>query len=297
MIDIIKERLSSYAAANPLELENALKEIVQEIALYGLWRAGFFRMALFQGGTSLRILHSLPRFSEDLDFILRTPDSAFAWPTYLETLVAIFKEFGIDLSALPKEKMDGPIRQAVLKDTSLANQLDLSFASTGTHKTIKIKLEIDTNPPAHSGETTTFLDFPLDYEVRHQDLPSNFSLKIHALLCRGFLKGRDWYDFFWYVAKGVVPNLAHLRAALVQAGPWAAQDNLSVDLPWLENSLGTTIKSVDWREAASDVRRFVKPAEFGSLDLWSEDFFLAKLQKLTTAMAGSPLNGQAKSSS
>jgi len=295
MIDIIKERLSSYAAANPLELENALKEIVQEIALYGLWRAGFFKIALFQGGTSLRILHSLPRFSEDLDFILRAPDNTFGWSAYLETLVQIFKEFGIDLSALPREKMDGPIRQAVLKDTSLANQLDLSFTSTGTNKTIKIKLEIDTNPPAHSGETTTFLDFPLDHEVRHQDLPSNFSLKIHALLCRGFLKGRDWYDFSWYVAKGVVPNLAHLKAALVQAGPWAAQDNLSVNLPWLEQTIGATIRSVNWHEAANDVRRFVKPAEFDSLDLWSENFFLAKLQKLTMAMAGSALSGQAKS--
>jgi len=74
MIDIIKEKLGRYGATNALEEENALKEILQEIALYALWRADFFDCALFQGGTSLRILHGLPRFSEDLDFLLRVPN-------------------------------------------------------------------------------------------------------------------------------------------------------------------------------------------------------------------------------
>src|SRR3546814_13455615 len=104
--------------------------------------------------------------------------------------------------------------------------------------TIRIKLEIDVNPPAGSGEDATYLDFPADYEVRHQDLPSNFALKIHALLCRGFLKGRDWYDFSWYVAKGTAPNLPLLRAALIQAGPWAGDESIAVNMPWLKDENG-----------------------------------------------------------
>jgi hypothetical protein len=171
MIDMIKQKLQVYGATNAVEAENALKEILQEIALYALWRADFFDIALFQGGTSLRILHGLPRFSEDLDFMLRSPDPAFDWADHLKILRQIFAAFGLKLDAKPKDKMDSRIRQAVLKNNAIANQLDLTFADTGQRKVIKIKLEIDTNPPKYSGEAQSFLDFPADYVVRHQDLP------------------------------------------------------------------------------------------------------------------------------
>lgn len=280
MIDLIQEKLKSYAPTNAVEEENSTKEILQEIALYSLWRAKFFDVALFQGGTSLRILHGLRRFSEDLDFMLVEPDPAFDWTPYLASLTESFKEFGIASEAHSKEEMDKRIRQALIKDNSVANQLDLSFADHHPDKKIKIKLEIDVEPPPHSGETYTFLDFPLDYEVRHQDLASNFALKIHALLCRGFLKGRDWYDFSWYVAQGVFPNLKHLEAALKQFGPWSNKQNLNVDRSWLNEALTNKIASVDWKKAAIDVERFLRTQEAASLALWSERFFQAKLQKL-----------------
>jgi hypothetical protein len=283
MIDMIQEKLRRYEAATALEEENAVKEILQEIALYALWRGDFFDIALFQGGTSLRILHGLPRFSEDLDFLLRTPDSAFDWSPYLKVMVEVFEQFGLKLEALPKAKMDTAVRQALLKNDSIASQLDLSFAGTGTPRTIRIKLEIDVNPPADSGEDTTYLDFPADHEVRHQDLSSNFALKIHALLCRGFLKGRDWYDFSWYVAKGVSPNLTLLRNALIQAGPWAGDESIAVDMPWLKDALATAIAKIDWKAAAEDVRRFLRSTEAKSLELWRERFFMAKLDKLSIA--------------
>jgi hypothetical protein len=280
MIEIIQEKFRRYGATNAVEEENATKEIIQEIALYALWRGEFFDVALFQGGTSLRILHHLPRFSEDLDFMLRSPNSKFDWAPYLKILVEVFAQFGLKLDAQPKERMDRAVREAVLKDDSIASQLDLTFAGTGRRRTIKIKLEIDTNPPPRSGEASTFLDFPADYEVRHQDLPSNFALKIHALLCRGYLKGRDWYDYSWYVSNGVSPNLMHLEAALIQAGPWVGQEELKIDMPWLEDTLGSSIAAVDWNAAADDVRRFLRPAESKSLELWSDRFFLAKLAKM-----------------
>lgn len=286
MIELIKERLRRYAAANPLEEENAVKEILQEIALYALWRSDFFDVALFQGGTSLRILHGLPRFSEDLDFLLRAPDPQFDWSPYLRTLTEVAAEFGVKLEAQPPARMDKAIHAALLKNDSIANQLDLSFAGQDRRKTIRIKLEIDVNPPLGSGEATSFLDFPLDYEVRHQDLPSNFALKIHALLCRGFLKGRDWFDFSWYVSRDIAPNLALLRNALIQAGPWAGDHTIAVDIAWLEAALSSAIAKIDWIEAGEDVARFLRPAELRSVDLWSERFFLAKVEKLTSSASG-----------
>jgi hypothetical protein len=282
MIDLIKERLRRYAAVNPLEEENAVKEILQEIALYALWRGDFFDVALFQGGTSLRILHGLPRFSEDLDFLLRAPDPKFDWLPYLGRLTQVAAEFGVKLEAQPPARMDKAIHAALLKNDSIANQLDLSFAGQGPRKAIKIKLEIDVNPPLGSGEATSFLDFPLDYEVRHQDLPSNFALKIHALLCRGYLKGRDWFDFSWYVSRDIAPNLALLRNALIQKGPWEGDTTISVDIGWLKTALSSTIANIDWQEAGDDVARFLRPAELRSVELWSERFFMTKLEKLVS---------------
>lgn len=285
MIDVIQQRLDRVEADGTQSLsliqrENAIKEILQEIALYALWRADFFDVALFQGGTSLRILHGLPRYSEDLDFILRSPDDGFDWARYLGALQETFGQYGLAFDAVPKGKMDKNIRTALLSDRSIANQLNLAFSDQGRAKTIKIKLEIDINPPRFSKEALTFLDFPLDHEVRHQDLSSNFALKIHALLCRGFLKGRDWYDFAWYVARGVWPNLPHLTAALQQTGPWSAQNHLNVDADFLKESLGSAITAIDWRAAADDVRRFLRIDETRSLELWSQRFFIAKLDKL-----------------
>ncbi|MEX0583862.1 MAG: nucleotidyl transferase AbiEii/AbiGii toxin family protein, partial [Sneathiella sp.] len=230
MIELIQERLESYDAKNSLEEEQALKEIMQEIALYALWRADFFDLGVFQGGTSLRILHGLPRFSEDLDFMLKASDPCFEWAKYLQPLLLCFEEFGLRSEALPKGRMDSRVRKAIIKDNAITNQLNLTFDRGNRFQKLKIKLEIDVQPPAESGYDYTFLDFPLDFEVCHQDLASNFALKLHALLCRGFVKGRDWFDFGWYIKQGVSPNLTHLGHALRQFGPWAGQTDLDVDM-------------------------------------------------------------------
>lgn len=279
MIDLIQKRLTEYNAATPIEEENALKEIVQEILLFALWRADFFEAAAFQGGTSLRVLHGLSRFSEDIDFILREPNPGFTWQPYLENIKETCKEFGIEPEALGKNHMDKKIKKALIKDNSIANQLNLSFMNNQRGRKLTIKLEIDCNPPAGSGFEYTYLDFPVDFEVCHQDLSSNFALKTHALLCRSYLKGRDWYDFNWYVAQDVTPNLNLLKNALFQYGPWRDQD-LTVDHEWLIKVLGDKIASINWLAAAADVERFLKPIEQKSLKLWNERFYLSKLDKL-----------------
>lgn len=280
MIEIIQQKLDSYQASTPVEEEQATREIMQEIALYGLWRAGFFEVAAFQGGTSLRILHGLQRFSEDLDFILQAPDPEFDWSAYLTKLLECFEEYGLQSEALPKGSMDRAVRTAVLKNNSFVNQLNLQFYKGHANRKITIKLEVDANPPAGSGFAHKYLDFPTDFEVCHQDLPSNFALKIHALLSRPYLKGRDWYDFSWYIRQNVSPNLPHLQNALIQYGPWKGQEDLVVDKSWVREELQLKIDSIEWKEAAVDVAPFLKIAEQESLKLWNARFFSAKLKKL-----------------
>jgi predicted nucleotidyltransferase component of viral defense system len=279
MIELIQRQLDSYTAANPIEEEQATREIFQEVALYALWRADFFEVAAFQGETSLRILHGLPRFSEDLDFILKAPDPGFQWNNYLEKLLTGLLEFGLHSEAIDKSRMDQHVKKALLKDNSVSNLLDLSFDRDHSSRKLRIKLEIDVNPPDGSGFDYAYLDFPLDFEVCHQDLASNFSLKIHALLCRPYVKGRDWYDFNWYVKKGIHPNLPHLQAALYQHGPWQGQ-SMTIDQSWVKRALVEKVTAIDWREAAADVTRFLSSAEQQSLKLWSERFFLNKVEKI-----------------
>ena len=279
MIELLQQQLDNYKARGPVEEGQALREILQEVALYALWRAGFFEVAAFQGGTSLRILHGLPRFSEDLDFILKVPDPDFGWKTFLEKLLLGLQQFGLHSEAVDKSRMDQTVKRAFLKDNSVSNQLDLTFDRDHRKRKLRIKLEIDVNPPKGSDFDYSYLDFPLDFEICHQNLSSNFALKIHALLCRPYLKGRDWYDFNWYVKQHIHPNYAHLQAALDQHGPWAGQ-SLTVDQHWLINELLNKVTTIDWKEATEDVTRFLNSAEQRSLTLWSDKFFKNKVEKI-----------------
>lgn len=168
MIDLLRKRLQRHSAANAVQEEQALKEMLQEIALYALWRGGFFEVAAFQGGTSLRILHGLPRFSEDLDFILLKPDPVFQWSHYFDTLTEVLAQFGVRCDLSDRSRMDNAVRQALLKDNSIGRQLDLSFFDADTPRKLKVKLEIDTRPPAGTGTRWHYLDFPVDFDVSGQ---------------------------------------------------------------------------------------------------------------------------------
>ena len=169
---------------------------------------------------------------------------------------------------------------AFLKDDSLGNLLQLNYKSaTGPLRKLRIKLEVDTNPPAEAEFETKYLDFPFPSAVCVFDLPSLFAGKLHALLCREYLKGRDWYDFIWYTAHKTPINYALLSSALDQMGPWKNQA-VQANNTWCLEQLQTKIEATDWRHAREDVRRFVKPNELPSLDIWSREFFLAQTNKL-----------------
>ncbi len=273
----IKERIKQYDPKTIEDEENVLKEILQEIALYALATTDFFSKALFQGGTALRILYQLPRFSEDLDFILKTPNPAFRWQPYLDNMLKIFEVFGITPEVTDRNKLGAAVQTMFLKDNSIGKLLTLQFKHMGNKK-LKIKLEIDTNPPLGSHEENKFLDFPMDYRISVQDLSSNFAGKCHALLCRPYVKGRDWFDLTWYLARKVPVNLTFLQNALQQSGPWAGQF-LSVDLPWLFEAVTNKIHEVDWNAAKSDAIRFVNRPYQDSVNLWGVEFFSEKIKQ------------------
>lgn len=280
-ITIVQQRLESYKCQTPLEEENAIKEITQEIALLGLSRAGFFKDVEFHGGTALRILYGLQRFSEDLDFATLKPDNKFELNKYLKPVADEFNNYGYDVEIQDRSKADRVVQKAFLKDDSIGRVLLLQYPQPiRSSKKIQIKFEVDTNPPLGAETEIKYLDFPFPFTVQTKNLPSSFSGKIHALLCRPYLKGRDWYDFIWYIAQNIGLNYQLLTNAINQIGPWQKQ-NILINKDWVLTQLDQKIQSIDWQKAAEDVRRFLRPNEQEALGLWSEDFFLSRLEKLS----------------
>lgn len=278
-VELIQQRLREYDCKTILDQDNALKEIAQEIALMALSRAEFFRVAAFQGGTCLRILHGLERFSEDLDFVLDNPDENFNWDAYVKYMHDEFSAYGFFLDVINRKKLNKAVRTVFLKADSMGGILSIKDSRSNRPK-LQIKLEIDSNPPEGSKYELKYLDFPLAYSVKSQDLPSLFASKSHALLCREYTKGRDWYDFSWYVARRVTINFSLLNMAIEQAGPWKGQ-HISVTPAWFLQKLKTKINNMDWDAAKKDVERFLRPRELPALDVWSKEFFLSRADKLT----------------
>jgi predicted nucleotidyltransferase component of viral defense system len=279
-VKLMQERLDSYNCQSNLEEEHALREITQDVILAALGRTDFFKEALFQGGTCLRIFYGMNRFSEDMDFLLKEPNRDYALQAHLHAVSDELRAYGYDLEIVDRSKADVAVRKAFLKDDSLVKVLQLRYAAlAGPLRRIRIKLEVDTNPPAGSGMEIKYVDFPFLSSVTVQDRPSLFAGKLHAILCRQYVKGRDWYDFLWYTSQGFGINYVFLSSALRQQGPWRNTD-IQVDGKWCLTHLENRINSVDWTMAREDVRRFVKAAEQPSLRLWSRELFLAQLRKI-----------------
>ncbi|MDD4974099.1 MAG: nucleotidyl transferase AbiEii/AbiGii toxin family protein [Bacteriovorax sp.] len=277
MKDIIQKRLEKYNPRSPDEELNALKEITQEVALYSLYKAGFFQNACFLGGTSLRILHGLDRFSEDLDFSLWKEDQAFSLDDYLDKAMVYMNAYGYDLSFDKKDLSDKAVQSRFLKDDSIKNVLTFQHIKD-TRSKIKIKIEIDTNPPVGADRSVEYVNFPLDFPVSAYDLKSCMSGKIHALLCRPYVKGRDWYDLLWYLSQDVTPNLAFLKNALFQTGPWQNKE-IEWNDKFIKDELRKKIASIDWKKTREDVRKFLKSEKAETLELWGSEFFEKKILK------------------
>lgn len=279
MQQILKQMLSKYSIKNLDDKKNAIKEIVQEIVLCGLSRAGFFNKAAFYGGTALRIFHGLDRFSEDLDFSLISQNPDFDLSVFFNYIENETKSLGLNFSVISKEKsIDSEIKSAFLKGNTREHILTF-YESTADadliskNDVIKIKFEIDTTPPEGATFETKFGLLPSPYQVRLYDISSLFAGKIHACLCRNWktrVKGRDFYDYVFFLSLGAEVNIAHLKARLVQSQFIDDDFNLTIDN--LKELLNERFAAIDFEQAKEDVLPFIK--DKSKIDLWSKEFFI-----------------------
>ena len=274
----IEQMLKNYQIENIYDQKNAMKEIMQEIVLCGLSRAGFFQKAAFYGGTALRIFYGLDRFSEDLDFSLVTADPDFDLTVYFPVLEKEVRAFGLHVTIQEKEKTkESNIRSAFLKGNTKEHLLlfyadeDLA-GSVARSELIKIKFEVDINPPEYAGFEHKYRLLPTPYEVNLYDMPSLFAGKIHAVLCRAWksrIKGRNLYDYVFYLSRGSAVNQKHLRARLLQSG--FISEDVECTLPELRHMLYERFDTIDFRQAKQDVEPFIR--DTASLNMWNADFF------------------------
>jgi predicted nucleotidyltransferase component of viral defense system len=285
MTATIETLLENYTPKTKNEYENALHEIMQEIALLGLWRAKFFEHAAFYGGTSLRILYGLNRFSEDLDFSLLKPDLQFDLVPFLRAVQEELEISGLAVKVEtklkhPEETMRSAFLKAGTLETFIRIGLDESLKRhIQSNEVIKIKLEIDLDPPPYFFTEVRQLVKPIPFSVRTYSPPDLFAGKMHALLCRPYkvrVKGRDWYDLIWYTAKKFPLHLAHLEARMRQSGHYTGTKEMTPS--HFTELFREKIHQLNIDAAREDVRRFIKNPR--SLDGWSKDLFLSLIPQI-----------------
>lgn len=278
MHEAIARMLVRYEARSIDDSVRALREILQEVALLGLWRAKFFEHAAFYGGTALRILYGLDRFSEDLDFSLLAPSTDFDLARYTASLEEELRAFGFNVRVEMVDKTaESAVQSAFLKGNTrnellVIETVDEIARRIPAGQVLKVKLEVDTDPPPFFSTQTRYLLHPIPFAVRCYTLPDLFAGKMHAVLCRQWknrVKGRDWYDFVWYAANYPRLNLNHLEQRMRQTGHWSGEASLSAQT--FSELLAEAIDRLDVGQARRDVAPFVKDPQM--IAIWSRDFF------------------------
>ena len=277
MSDLFDEMLKSYDTTTTTHRKNALKEVIQEIVLCGLSRAGFFSKAAFYGGTALRIFYGLDRFSEDLDFSLLQAENNFDLNDYLPILENELHSFGLAIEVSEKQKTTASDIQSAFVKANTKQQFsfffDDQFSSSIHHdEKIRIRFEVDTNPPAYAGFEHRYRLLPYPFEVQLYNPSSLFAGKIHAVLARSWksrVKGRDLFDYVFYLQRNTPVNLLHLIARLVQTGQLKSSDVFTIED--LRKRLDDHFDQLDYDKAKQDVIPFIKDTRV--LDIWSSQFF------------------------
>lgn len=284
MNTIIEQMLNNYDLQQ-LDKKDVVKEIMQEMVLCGLSRAGFFKEAAFYGGTALRIFYGLDRFSEDLDFSLMIKDESFDLTKYFSILEKEISSFGLQVEITKKDKsIDSKVQSAFLKANTMEHLLlfygKQEFFGVQADEKIRIKLEVDTNPPNYASYERQYRLLPSPYEVALYDAPSLFAGKIHAVLCRKWMnriKGRDLYDYIFFIARNTPVNMAHLKSRLQQSGYLMAEDEFVLED--LKIKLCDYFETIDYTQAKEDVKPFIRNHD--SLQVWNSNFFKQITEKLT----------------
>jgi len=283
----IEQMLEHHACQTRDDYINALREILQQITLLGLWRSKFFEHAAFYGGTALRLLYGLDRYSEDLDFSLLIPDPAFSLGAYSDALRRELISFGFEVSFEPRKRSaQSAIESAFLKTNTLQQLIVINAAGSKTGmqhpgEVLKIKLEVDTDPPGGFATESRVVLLPVPFAVHVYRLPDLFAGKMHALLCRRWktrVKGRDWYDLVWYIGHHPQLRLSHLESRLRHSGDWT--ESVPLTRTDLFIRLRALIADVDMDQIRNEADRYVR--DKSSLGLWSREFFLQIVDNIVT---------------
>jgi predicted nucleotidyltransferase component of viral defense system len=265
---IFSQMLSRYPIITKDDLTNATREVMQQITLAGLYRGGFFDRAAFYGGTCLHIFHGLQRFSEDMDFSLLHGDENFSLENYFDAILSEFRSLGREVVITRKEKRAQlNIESAFLKDNT-----DIANISFSTEKTVKIKIEVDVQPPVGFLTEHQLLLLPFSFLVRCYSLSDLYAGKMHAMLFRNWktrVKGRDWYDFEWYVRNNVALNFNHLQKRAAQIN---GLNELDFTPEVFKKMLKERIEKTNIGMVKNDVRPFLK--NLSEMDIWSSEYFL-----------------------
>ena len=282
---MIESMLAKYSINNSEDFHRAVREIMQEIALAGLYRSGFFENAAFYGGTALRIFHGIDRFSESLDFSLLKDNTDFLLDPYFAAIVKEFSVLGIEVKIETKIKTKKTaIQSAFLKSNTHVHDLTLKgieLKKWTTSKPVKIRFEVDTLPPGNFETEELLLLQPFSFYVKCIRLPDLFAGKLHALLYRGWknrVKGRDWYDFEWYVRHAHPVSLKHLFARARQTGAFNDLEALTIDV--LHQSLHARVGEIDFEQAKADVLPFLSNVD--GLEMWSNEYFHQLVNKVAS---------------
>ena len=262
---IFNQMLSAYEQTTEQQKRNAIFEINQQVILAGLYHGGFFDLAAFYGGTCLRIFHGLQRFSEDMDFSLLASNENFDFTNYFQPIIDEFAMIGRKVEIKKKDKKNfGKVDSAFLKDNT--DVYDVTFQ---TEKSIKIKIEVDTQPPLKFNTEQKLLMLPESFMARCFTLPDLFAGKMHALVYRAWknrVKGRDWYDFEWYIRHQIPLDFTHLAERALQFNGEDITRNSFFE------KLKERLSSADINQVKADVLPFVRNTR--ELDIWSNDYFL-----------------------
>jgi len=287
MHEAIGNMLERYECHTRDDYTNALREILQDVALLGLWRSKFFEHAAFYGGTALRLLYGSERYSEDLDFSLLKTDGDFSLGTYGDALCREISSFGFEVDFEDRKKrQSSAIESAFLKANTYRQLVVIGVTEEllrDLHpaKNLKIRLEVDTDPPGGFETETQYVLQPVPFSVRTYTLPDLLAGKLHAVLCRKWetrVKGRDWYDLVWYAANHPHVRLAHLEARMRQSGDYTGSGPLSPET--LKTMLRGALEDLDVDEARLEVAPFI--GDQRALDLWSKEFFADVIGRIVT---------------
>jgi len=274
---VIEDRLKPLERSSDAAQMHGARELLQELSLFALSRTDFFKSAAFMGGTALRIFYGLQRLSEDLDCSLQKPGK-YDLNKLSEPILRELNAWGLETEFSLRDR-EPTVKIGWIKESSLGGLLNLQSPLKREQK-IRVKLELDVSPPSGAKIEQKLGRFPIAHPVACHDLPSLFSGKLHALLCRPYAKGRDWYDLSFYLNKGVSPNLTFLHEALKQVGP---HTNLEQEpsLAWIRARLLEQLHKFGLEKLKADVEPFIRDRR--ELELWTNKFFESELANLGEA--------------